>query len=468
MKLALNKKEYLIVLPALTAFFMALIPTLSYSHPLSWDIYYHIHLSRLYLEQGLIFWDPLTYAPFGRPIFYPPLFHFVLLIPNSIGFSPLESARILQPLLSFSLIFCFTYLVWKWYGLRVAIIASLIFMYSSAFHRTLLPIPETMALIFLILSLYFYHNSIVIDDLKSAVLSGIIGGLCLITHPLTALVLILILFLYSLISRYKDHNFSWNKWWLFLLFLLLLAGLWWAPVLSYYGFVFNNPRPSSINLIEFGKIFLKTFGFPVLMLVPLGAYYMYKRQFKVDIFLFAWFFLFVFISLSYFCGVRILIDRILNFAVFPLVIIAAVGVEYLRKAYKNLYNALIIILLAGALLSGIFIAFTIQPLVTDSQLDVANWLDAHAHDDKVVICLTKGLDPVIVAISRHPVATGGYQPGMVQMLDLNKYYDHNYTLQDLIQANVGYIIIEKNMGTPPYTRIVYENEYYKICGVIRN
>ena len=64
--------------PAVVMFFLALLPTLKYGYPLSWDIYYHTHMAHLYLEHGFTYFDPLTYAPFGRPIFYPPLFQYLL------------------------------------------------------------------------------------------------------------------------------------------------------------------------------------------------------------------------------------------------------------------------------------------------------------------------------------------------------------------------------------------------------
>lgn len=69
-----EKPVLLLLVPALAAFFIALIPTLKYQWPLGGDIFYHVHLAKLYLEQGLVYWDPLTSAPYGRPIFIPLFF----------------------------------------------------------------------------------------------------------------------------------------------------------------------------------------------------------------------------------------------------------------------------------------------------------------------------------------------------------------------------------------------------------
>ena len=97
-------------LPAIVVFLVALIPTLKYGYPLSLDIYYHIHMAHLYMTQGFTYWDPLTYAPFGRPIYYPPLFHYSLAV---LGFlfnnNLLTIVRGLQPIFGFLIFLSFTY-----------------------------------------------------------------------------------------------------------------------------------------------------------------------------------------------------------------------------------------------------------------------------------------------------------------------------------------------------------------------
>lgn len=35
---------FFLLIPALAAFFIALVPTLKYQWPLSWDIFYHVHI----------------------------------------------------------------------------------------------------------------------------------------------------------------------------------------------------------------------------------------------------------------------------------------------------------------------------------------------------------------------------------------------------------------------------------------
>jgi len=147
--------------PAVVMFFLALIPTLKYCYPLSWDIYYHTHMAHLYLEHGFTYWDPLTYAPFGRPIFYPPLFQY-LLAAAGVLFNQdiLTVARVSQPIFAFLVILSFTYTTYKLYNKCTAFFAGVLAMSTSLVHRFVLPIPENLALMIFPLSIYLYYRSI--------------------------------------------------------------------------------------------------------------------------------------------------------------------------------------------------------------------------------------------------------------------------------------------------------------------
>lgn len=109
---------FFLLIPALAAFFIALVPTLKYQWPLSWDIFYHVHIVKLYLEHGLTIWDPLTCSPYGRTIGYPPLFHF-LIASLSIIFKtdPFFVVRLLQPFVAMLMVFSISFLAYRFYGL---------------------------------------------------------------------------------------------------------------------------------------------------------------------------------------------------------------------------------------------------------------------------------------------------------------------------------------------------------------
>ena len=112
-----NYERLLVVLPAVFAFLFALVPSLKYSIPLPWDIYYHIHNAMIYMDHGTVFWDPITCAPHGRPIYYPPLFHMLLLLIVKItGISLFTVSRFIQPVMAFMIILSFSYVAERLYG----------------------------------------------------------------------------------------------------------------------------------------------------------------------------------------------------------------------------------------------------------------------------------------------------------------------------------------------------------------
>jgi hypothetical protein len=79
--------------------------------------------------------------------------------------------------------------------------------------------------------------------------------------------------------------------------------------------------------------------------------------------------------------------------------------------------------------------------------------------------LTEGIDPVIVAISRQPVSTGGYQPGMVKVLDRDLYYNGTYTKEDVIRDHIEYFVESSPIPHQSYFTIVYQNKDYKVWRV---
>lgn len=73
---SINSRKYLILIPAIAALIIALIPTLKYQWPLGWDIIYHVQYAQVYAHYGFTLINPLLNAPVGQKIGYPPLFHF--------------------------------------------------------------------------------------------------------------------------------------------------------------------------------------------------------------------------------------------------------------------------------------------------------------------------------------------------------------------------------------------------------
>ena len=70
--------KYIWIIPAVVAFLIALIPTLTYQWPLTVDIFVHVRAAEVFSHYGLTFVDPMINPPRGAPEIYPPLFNYVL------------------------------------------------------------------------------------------------------------------------------------------------------------------------------------------------------------------------------------------------------------------------------------------------------------------------------------------------------------------------------------------------------
>lgn len=472
---------FILLIPALVAFFIAMIPTFKYQWPLSWDIYYHTHLAQLYLENGYTLWDPLTYAPFGRPIYYPPIFHYLLATIATVFKADIFlSSKYLQPIFSFFLVFSFTYVANKLYNWQVGVMAGFFLFFTMLFHRAMLPLPETLALILLPLAVYFYYRAWEEKNEKYAFISGFIGGLICLTHSLTALMMVGVVISFSLILKVMGRKIAPRCLGIFLGTTLLLFSIWFFPLWLQYGYVFHNPQSVLQSPYTYLIIIKDTFGLPVIIFASLGII-SFINGFKGDflkkispkeILILSWLLFILILSNTYLIGISILADRILNFAVFPMVILAALGLEYILSIsinkgalYRKFTTFIVVFIIIAAVISALVCAVSIKPMVNDSQLDLAQWFNENGDKKTLVMSLSEGIDPVIVSVSRQPVSTGGYQPGMVKVLDRQLYYSGNYTRRDLIRDKIGYLVLTSPMVHPSYFKLVYQNKDYKVWQV---
>jgi hypothetical protein len=152
--------------------------------------------------------------------------------------------------------------------------------------------------------------------------------------------------------------------------------------------------------------------------------------------------------------------------VFPAAVLAALGVEYMRIRFnRKIYLSIVAILIIGVVIMGFYYSTSIKPMVSSSQQDVGEWFNQNGDKTRVVMSLTEGLDPIIVSISRQPVSTGGYHPGMIKMLNRSLYYSGNFQPYNLIQDDIGYFVEQSPIPHPPYFTLVYQNQDYKIWRV---
>ena len=181
--------KFLYIIPALCAFIIGILVTVRYQWPIGWDIYYHIHLARVYMLEGLTLHDPLYNAPSGNIINYPPIFHLTLILVSYILQTGLfEAARFMQPVLISAIVLSVTIVASRFYEDRyTGLAAGILFISGSVAVRSVSPIPENMALIILPFSIYMYYEFFreERDRLVSALLSGALMGTVALYIPAT-------------------------------------------------------------------------------------------------------------------------------------------------------------------------------------------------------------------------------------------------------------------------------------------
>jgi hypothetical protein len=149
--------SFLLLIPAVLAFLLALYPTLINGWPLSFDIFWHVHVAKVYSTYGLVFIDP-GIDPVSQSffIYYPPLFHIALgTLGNLLNIDYFQLVRVLQPFVAFSIILSVTFVGKKFYGLLAGFSAGILILSSLLFGRFILTLPENFALIFLLFAVYF-------------------------------------------------------------------------------------------------------------------------------------------------------------------------------------------------------------------------------------------------------------------------------------------------------------------------
>lgn len=456
-------KKFILVIPALITFIIALIPTLKYGWPLSNDIFFHVHMAKLYLEQGIIFWDPLTLSPYGGPIYYPPLFQFLLAsIP---GIDIFQFARFLQPLFAAGLVFSFSYVAYKLYGLFVGFIAAFLLMFSAFFHKFMLPIPETMALILFPLVIYLYYISFKENNYKYSIFAGVLAGLIFLTHRLSSACLILVLISFTVSIMILKRKSIFKHFLTVLGISLLMGSVWWLFLLSGQGYGFSGFESYNINLWEYPAIF----GWISIILAFCGGFLMLKKRSDRDILILSWIIPLLILAEVYLLDINILSNRVLTFVTFPLVIMAGLGFKWILSNFNGRYTYIAVsIVIIAAVYSGFSVVdnFNYTPSwlrTSDAQIDVGEWFKINGDHNKSVVAAPE-LNMIIVAISRQPVTSGGYV-GVPTKLNKEEYPKSNYTRDDILKYNIGYFVFDVNENPPSFSKVVYENSDYKIAKV---
>ena len=507
-------KNLLWVIPALVAFFIALIPTLTHPWPFTVDIFYHIHIAEVYSHYGLTLTDPLIDPNMGHKINYPPLFSMVIAaLGTLLKISYVQVARLLQPVLAFSVVLSVSYVSKKFYGEIAGISAGFLIMSSYLFSRLVSPLPETMALIFVPLVVYFYYKSVLDKKYKYALLSSSLFLLVILTHQATTLILFLVITSIVLvlgILRRKIRFFT--SYFMFLtvpviVAVLTVVAIWFVSpgfiqqILTYgltvvTGYMTTLPNNGPISNLKY----VAYLGILLIFAIAGGVVALKMRR-NEDILILVWILVVFLISKSYWFGVNVLSIRLLVHLLIPFSILGGLGLSYLYKDFKKQEFSSVKVrsgfLIAVFVVASLFAVTTVTdpnfgvipkytntidfktPQVappTESDADLADWFNKNGDKKSVVISNNYFTTQFLSATTMQPTGSFGTSESSMWLLS-NK--------SKVNKLGIGYFVYDKRLINSKNTKIfdtgsyifnvpelifnnaelVYENKDYKIFTV---
>ncbi|AEG18367.1 glycosyltransferase family protein [Methanobacterium paludis] len=504
-------KNLLWVVPAVIAFFIALIPTLTHPWPFTVDIFYHIHIAEVYSHYGLTLTDPIM----GSKISYPPLFSLVIAaLGTLLKINYVQVARFLQPVLAFSVVLSVSYVSKKFYGEIAGISAGFLIMSSYLFSRLVSSLPETMALIFVPLVVYFYYKSVMDEKYKYALLSSFLFLLVILTHQATTLILFLVITSIVLvlgILRRKIRFFT--SYFVFLALPVIVAALtvvaiwfvspgfiqqiWMYGLTAVTGYMTTLPNNEPISNLKY----VAYLGILLIFAIA-GGVVALKRRLNEDILLLVWILVVFLISKSYWFGVNVLSIRLLVHLLIPFSILGGLGLSYLYKDFKKQEFAsvkvrsgfLIVVFVVASLFAvttvtdpnfGVIPKYTntsdfktpqIAP-PTDSDEGIADWFNKNGDNNSVVISNNYFTIQFLSATTIQPMGSFITSESCIwsafNKSNLNKfavgYFVYDKRLINSKNStkilDTGAYIFNVPKLIPSTAKLVYENKDYKIFRV---
>lgn len=519
-----HQNKILLIIPAISIFLITLIPTLTHSWPLSWDVIYHVLYAQVYAQYGFVLLNPLLNSPIGQKIAYPPLFHFLIALLGTVfHVDYMEIARAIQPFLAFFVVLSVTYTAKKFYGTVAGVSAGFLMISSTILYRIMLPVPETLALIFLPIAVYFYYASIKEKAIKYAFISGILLIIIAATHQAAFLCLILIISGFTIIElviyRNKGVLKNYGAFLLSLLVLIVIAAvalLIFKPALLQsivnQGITAALGYNTSINYTQpLGVLkYLRNFGLLVTVFSLLGAIIAAMMKRKKDVYMFTWIIVMFLLSKSYWFGINVISARLLIYMIIPLSILGAFGVsqfyyrlkDYGRFSSKRFRSAFLIGVFSLSLLFGVlnvsdpnmgsYYADTVFGSVkisppSSSEVGLSNWFKLNGNKNKSISISNLYTGVFIAAEAGMPINYGFIN---VNNTTPKSYFESN---------NIGYIVYDKRLVLPSdyntlnryqansemfplfyynkilyqnidklkpdFTKVVYENNDFIVCKV---
>lgn len=518
-------KKFLIVIPAAVAFFIALIPTLRWQWPLTLDIINHVHLANVYSQYGLTLTDPLIDPPKGSAIGYPPLFNLIIIFLGTLlKIDYFQVARLLQPVLAFAVVLSVSYVAEKFYGQIAGISAGFLLMSSYLFSRLISPLPETMALIFVPLVIYFYYKSVEDKNYLYALLAGILFLMVVATHQATTLILFLIITSVAVVTGIlcKKIRFF-TSYIMFLIiplilaicgavFLIFLAPNFVSNILTHglqmvTGYMLSLPLNDPISNLKY----IAYLGV-LLIFAAIGGIVAVKRRRTPDIIIFTWILVVFLISKAYWFGINVYSIRLLVHLLLPFSILGGFGVSYLYEDFKkHEFKSKTIrsgFLVSVFIISSLYGITTVEdpslgvlpkydafvygngteiPQLTPptaSEVDLAQWFNKNGDKKSVVMSNNYYVAQFVLTMTGQPIAS---------VLSSEHCLLWGFTKQELTNKNVGYFVYDKRLtyqsknnfapmdeGTfifynknqdfkeiaPDYAKLIYENKDYEVYKIV--
>lgn len=508
----LNKrdlKKLLWITPAVVALLIALIPTLRLQWPLTVDIFCHIHIAQLYSQYGLTLIDPLIDPGMGTKIGYPPLFSLILaFLVKILEIDYFQAAKLLQLSLAFLVVLSVSYVTKKFYGDIAGISAGFLIMASYLFSRLVSPLPETMALIFALLVVYFYWKSVEEKKYSYALISGLMFILVVLTHQATILIMFLVITAITLILGIIRMDIKYFI--SYALFLIFSGGI---IVLSLeliepgiiqniirYGLTAATGFQTAMHVndpISYIK-YVVSMGIAFLFAIIGGAFALWKRR-DQDIIVLVWLITVFLISKAYWFGINVLSIRLLIHLLIPVSILGGLGLSYLYLEFcKKEFTSKIRsgFLISTLIISSLFAVVTVEdpnfgsiprfvqgPQIappTESDADLVQWFSKNGNKEYIALSNNYFTTQFILANTRQPIASfyklslwasSGFNESIINNASSGYYFifDKRFTFYSSSDEHVrggGQATFFNNRTFHPKNllpaRVVYENKDYTV------
>jgi hypothetical protein len=482
-----------------------------YSYPVGYAGLYTLMSEQLGANRFQLPWTVPYYGPGGFPFAYPPVgFYLAALVTKVLNLSALTYLRFAPPLLTLLFLMLDYILIKKITTSRIkAILGVSLTATASAVYEYQVQaagMVRSLALVFAVASLIFTWETMSSHYSRRsryvrACLAGLALGLTIQTHLSYALFSIIGILVFTLYIR----NNSWRKQ-IFLATIILGIGLvfsslWWATIISRYGFnVLANPARSHGNfevlhalevvgirsapLLFIQKLIGITYKWSPIILVGLIVGGLVYQVLKRKWFLLTWFIL-IFLIIGepdrYLLIIGSIVAADLIFSILELVHNQDAEEDHVNLL---LYIAAICILLSVPFYSAVKVVWSDSPSLSDSVLEMSKWVKNYTSLDAHYLLLDSNndLDEWIPYLTQRAPITGNWGAEWVgNLVSLNDLSDKlnscvsqqsNECLQELISQKTlpvsclislnNNFLLNQQIGADPSWLLAYNNDQFVV------